>query len=72
MKARRERGEQIDVVMDSDEGEEQSAVGRCVLGKAYSDGSEIEPDESEEELPVVAGVVKTSRVQASPQWSRKG
>jgi hypothetical protein len=51
MKAQQERGEWIDVVMDSgEEGEELSTVGRCVLRKnggkyksysAFSDGTYI-------------------------------
>jgi hypothetical protein len=45
------------MVMDSEKGEEQSEEERCVLRKngtkykpysAFSDGSEIEPDESED------------------------
>ncbi|XP_038871359.1 uncharacterized protein LOC120064835 [Salvelinus namaycush] len=53
-----------------EEGEETVAVGRCVLWKkdakykpcsAVSDRSEIEPEESEDELPLVEGVVKTSK-----------
>jgi hypothetical protein len=55
--------------MYSEEEEEPSVVGRCVFIKNWakykpystdSDGSEIEPEEREDELPVVAGVMKTS------------
>ena len=50
-------------------------MGRCVLRKngtmyklysSVSDGSKTKPDESEDDLPVVAGVVKTSESELRP------
>ena len=67
--------------MDSkEEGEEVSIVERCVLRKngakykpysAVSDGSEMEPDASENELPVVAGVLKTAEPGPRPDGHAK-
>ena len=51
-------------------------MGCCLLRKngtkykpysAVTDDSEMEPDESEDELPVVAGVVKTSESELRPR-----
>ena len=61
--------------MYSEEEEEPSVVGRCVFIKNWakykpystdSDRSEIEPEECEDELPVVAGVVKSSESEPRP------
>ena len=67
MTARHERGEQIDVVMDSEEeGEEPSAEGRCVLRK---NGAKYKPYSAVSivilavwcDLDPVASVVKLRR-----------